>query len=193
VDRVDDGVFRADVSLWGNVFSNQTALFRTSDGGMCRINEFRRVGWAQQPGWPEVRTSMYGTEGSFEEQANARVWVSRNPAGMEDVGELLACGHRDAVASARRERPGEERPFLGLSALHPVARLPDAFRGLPNGHEGSHQFLVVDFVEACVTGRMPPNNVWAAARYCVPGIVAHHSAQRDGESLAIPDFGEPPA
>ncbi|HWG84409.1 MAG TPA: Gfo/Idh/MocA family oxidoreductase, partial [Deinococcales bacterium] len=29
-DAADDGVFREDVSLWGNAFSNQTALFRTS-------------------------------------------------------------------------------------------------------------------------------------------------------------------
>lgn len=60
--------------------------------------------------------------------------------------------------------------------MHPVERLPREFAGLPNGHEGSHQFLVVDFLEACVSGRIPPNNVWDSARYCAPGIVAHESA-----------------
>jgi len=40
---------------------------------------------------------------------------------------------------------------------------------------------------------LPPNHIWAAARYCAPGIVAHESARRDGERLPIPDFGDPPS
>ena len=70
-----------------------------------------------------------------------------------------------------------------------MERLPKEFVGLPNGHCGSHQFLVDDFVQACLTGTTPPNNVWQAARYCVPGLVAHESALRGGELLEIPDFG----
>jgi len=51
-----------------------------------------------------------------------------------------------------------------------VDLLPKEFVGLPNGHSGSHQFLVHDFVTACVTGQTPPNNVWDAARYLVAGL-----------------------
>ncbi|MFH1902501.1 MAG: gfo/Idh/MocA family oxidoreductase, partial [Candidatus Omnitrophota bacterium] len=57
----------------------------------------------------------------------------------------------------------------------------------------SHQFLVDDFVKACVSGRQPPNNVWMASRYLVPGLIAHESAKQGGVLLEIPDFGEPPA
>jgi len=78
------------------------------------------------------------------------------------------------------------------SAVQDVSRLPREFIGLPNGHNGSHQFLVDDFVQACVEGNMPPNNVWDAARYMVPGLIAHESAQRGGELLEVPDFGDPP-
>ena len=39
----------------------------------------------------------------------------------------------------------------------------------------------------------PPLNVWKAASFCAPGIVAHQSALRDGETMNVPDFGEPPA
>jgi len=35
--------------------------------------------------------------------------------------------------------------------------------------------------------------VWAAARYCLPGIVAHESAKRNGELLDVPDLGDPPS
>ncbi len=191
VDTSDDGVFRADVSAWGNTFSNETALFRTSDGGMCRINEFRRVGLS---GGTSVRMSLYGTEGSYEEQTNARVWNTRDPKEMTDVSGLLATkGHR--ISDTERASTPEallEDFYKGVSAVHPVDRLPREFIGLSNGHEGSHQFLVLDFVEAVVRGAVPPNNVWAAARYCVPGIVAHQSAQRDGETISIPDFGDSP-
>jgi hypothetical protein len=70
---------------------------------------------------------------------------------------------------------------------------PREFDGAWNGHLGSHQFLVDDFVRACAEGRQPPNNVWLAARYAVPGIVAHESAARGGALLDVPDFGDPPA
>jgi hypothetical protein len=33
--------------------------------------------------------------------------------------------------------------------------------------------------------------VWAAARYNLPGIIAHESALREGELLSIPDLGDP--
>ena len=49
-----------------------------------------------------------------------------------------------------------------------------------------------DFCRALVANRLPPNHVWAAARYCVPGLVAHQSAERAGERLEVPDFGDPP-
>ena len=86
---------------------------------------------------------------------------------------------------------GADGTHQGASKVHPVERLPSEFIGLRNGHKGSHQFLVHDFVTACVTGKTPPNNVWQAARYLVPGLVGHESAMKDGEMMEVPDFGEP--
>jgi hypothetical protein len=67
------------------------------------------------------------------------------------------------------------------------------FAGVPNGHDGTHVFLVNDFVRSVKSHRLPPNHVWLAARYNAPGIVAHESCKRGGELLKIPDFGMPPA
>ncbi len=50
-----------------------------------------------------------------------------------------------------------------------------------------------DFVTAINTGTLPPVNAWEAARYTLPGIVAHQSALRGGERLPVPDFGDAPA
>ena len=60
VDRHPDGIYRPEVNAWGNAFSNESALFKMSDGSAARINEFRRIG---HPGC--VRLSMWGTQGSF--------------------------------------------------------------------------------------------------------------------------------
>jgi len=86
----------------------------------------------------------------------------------------------------------DELTHAGVSQVHDVARLPREFVGLPNGHVGSHQFLVDDFVKCCVAGELPPCNVWQAARYVLPGLIAHESALRGGELLEIPDFGDAP-
>ena len=47
-------------------------------------------------------------------------------------------------------------------------------------------------VGACVQDRIPPNHAWDAARYTIPGIVAHESAQQGGTLLKVPDCGEAP-
>ena len=70
--------------------------------------------------------------------------------------------------------------------------LPEPLSSDLGGHGGSHAYLVNEFVEACNTGRQPATNVWEAVRYVAPGIVAHQSAMRDGETLAIPDWGDAP-
>jgi len=71
--------------------------------------------------------------------------------------------------------------------------LPEPLAANLGGHGGSHAYLVHEFVDSCARGRQPRVNVWQAARYLAPGIVAHQSALRDGEPLPIPDWGDGPA
>jgi predicted dehydrogenase len=186
-DRHEDGLFRKGVNRWDNEFSNETALMRMSDGSVARINEFRRIG---HPG--EVRMSMYGTMGSYEEQYGTNIWVTKDHGSRLDITDQLS-SRGVAVPTqgdAMGEKVGGDAILIGLSSVHEADRLPREYIGLHNGHRGSHQFLVHDFVTACVTGRQPPNNVWQAARYLVPGLIAHESAKRNGELMDIPDFGE---
>ncbi len=177
VDQHEDGIFKADVNIWHNVFSNESALFKMSDGSVARINEFRRIG---HPGGE--RMSMWGTEGSFELNAAGAAWVTKKQGEVKRLDEIMDIS---GVAGP------DGGMWTGVSPIHPVDRLPRSFIGKPNGHWGSHQFLVDDFVTSCVTGGLPPNNVWQAARYTVPGIIAHESAVRDGALLEVPDFGDP--
>ena len=192
VDQSGDGVFGKGLNQWDNPFSNETALFRTSDGGSARINEFRRVGhW----GGRSVRLSLFGTEGCFEEQPEGDVWVNRARE-VTPLGDLLTCSPsaNGAVDPGEKLPDGTQHDFhSGMAPVHPVWRLPAELVHKPTGHFGSHLFLVDDFVRACTTGMLPPNHVWAAARYNIPGLVAHESAMREGELLEVPDFGDAPS
>ena len=185
-DDHEDGIYGDND--WANPFSNQSALYSMSDGSVCRINEFRRVG---HPGC--VRLGLQGTEGGFEQTAAGASWLRKDGTRVEPLDDRLSCTGQPVPGSDPMGKvTASDGTHLGVSAVHPVERLPEAFAGLPNGHAGSHQFLVDDFVMACVNNTMPPNNAWDAARYMLPGLTAHESALHGGVLLQVPDLGDPP-
>lgn len=192
-DDQHDGVFDESVSMFGNDFSNMTALFGLDGGGSMRINEFRRVGYPSP--LRESRFRWFGTEGSFEQLATTSLWQDKHHA--EDVSDQIATrptlDEDDPLLA--NVAPSLRKAFVsGHAPVHDAEapRLPESFAVAPNGHEGSHQFLVDDFVRAVEGGTMPPVNAWQAARYTLPGIVALESARQDGARLPVPDLGEPP-
>ena len=195
-DHDPDEVFGEGKNNWDNPFSNQSALFRTSDGGMARINEFRRVGVGSGN---SVRLSLYGTKAAFEQQADDHhVWTTLDHQ-RECLDELLECADlripegRQIDPAIALEQQGYQADFRSAYAkVHPVDRLPAALRASDhNGHYGSHHFLVDDFLKAVVFGLLPPIHVWEAAKYNAPGLIAHESSLREGALMEIPDFGQP--
>lgn len=187
VDERGDGVFDKTVSQFGNDFSNATALFELP-GGSMRINEFRRVGYPSPI--RESRFRYFGTEASFEEVATAAYWYTKE--GAEDISSLIETSASLTAddPSLANVAPALRDAFIsGYARVHDVDRIPAQLRALPNGHEGSHHFLVDDFVLAVNSGSLPPVNAWTAARFTLPGIIAHESAVRGGERLIIPDVG----
>lgn len=208
VDDDPDEVFVADRNRWGNPFSNEAALFRMSDGSSCRVNVYWRVGHPSM-----VQMSMYGTDATFEYTCGGARWVDR--LGSTDLTAEMIPGwvppkwlglqlRRPTWLRRPRWLPSSIRPrkgvttdqgvFLDVTALQPIERLPKEYAGLRDmgGEWGTNYFMVNEFIDAVEHGTMPPNNVWTAARYTTPGIVAHESAMRGGELLEIPDFGDPP-
>ena len=189
VDDRGDGVFDRGVSQFDNDFSNATALFELAAGGSMRINEFRRVGFPSHR--RESRFRWFGTDGTFEQVTTASFWQTRE--GVDDVSELIdtraSLAHDDP--SLAHVSPALRDAFVsGYAAIHDIERIPAQLRGLHNGHEGSHHFLVDDFVRAVETQLLPPVNAWTAARFTLPGVIAHESARRGGERLIVPDFGD---
>jgi predicted dehydrogenase len=190
-DDRGDGVFDKEVSQFGNDFSNATALFEVAGGGAFRINEFRRVGYPSHV--RESRFRFFGTEASLEQLVNVSLWQDR-----EDVSDITE--HLRPVATLSPDDPSLQHiaPALrdaftsGSAPVHDRSRLPREFANVSNGHEGSHHFLADDFVSAVNSGSLPPVNAWVAARYTLPGIVAHESARQGGVRLKVPDFGDAP-
>ena len=191
-DERGDGVFDKDVSQFGNDFSNASALFELDNGGAMRINEMRRVGYPSQI--RESRFRYFGTEASFEQLATVSLWQDKRE--VHDVTTELTTVPSISLddPSLAHIAPELRESFVsGYAPVHEADRLPDVYRGMPSGHEGSHHFLVDDFVRAVLDGTMPPVNAWVAARYTLPGVIAHQSALQGGERLPIPDHGDAPS
>jgi len=110
---------------------------------------------------------LYGTEGSFEHNT----WLTKDGRTSLTVDEMRDPLPEDVAAAFR-------------------AALGDGFYG---GHGGSHAYLANEFVDAIAHDRRPTINVWEAVRYMAAGAVAHKSALRGGETLDVPDWGNPPA
>ncbi len=150
VDDRGDGVFDKEVSQFGNDFSNATALFEVAGGGSFRTNEFRRVGYPSHI--RESRFRFFGTEASMEQLATVALWQDKE--GVKDISELLEPKPTMAPddPSLQHIAPELRAAFTSGSApVHDRARLPREFDNLHNGHEGSHHFLVDDFVTAVNT------------------------------------------
>ncbi len=167
-DRTGDPFF-AD-----SAFSNETALFRMSNGAVVRICEFRQCAGA----FHDSETfRIMGTTGSFAENT----WTSN---GRTAPGVTAPAEPRQLTVEAMRDPLPDD-----------VAR---AWRDTATdavdygGHGGSHAYLVHEFVDAVAGDRRPAIDVWQAVRYMAMGAAAHQSALRDGQSVPVPDWGDGP-
>lgn len=93
-----------------------------------------------------------------------------------------------------------ERGYMNGTEYHGSAKqLPDLARppippSVPEGgHGGSHGRLTHEFISAILENREPLVNVYEALAMTVPGIVAHQSALKGGETLKIPQYDRPKA
>ena len=184
---------------YDNPFACESMLLELANGGIGRISENRCVGWVS----PETYISQfYGTDGGYEFSVahhHLASWDPERPGKvlMRDVTErlqpasitqMIRENYDDAI-----QKIAESAGFRETSPVQPTQRLPKEFEGKSNGHNGTHQFLIDDFCRAYETGKLSPTNIWAVARYNIPGLMAHESALRGGVPMDVIDLGDPPA
>lgn len=197
-DTEGDGIFEKGVNQWDNVFSNSYSLMKLANGGTARINECRRIGYKAPSSYV---SSFYGTKGAYQFSNAQHILTKLTEKGV-DLQDIS-----DDVNPVEMTRHKDEPDFKLKVANHtwqwnvfsPVQkteydRLPESFKknGSVNGHMASHQLLVDDFCTAVFFGSMPPVNAWRAARWTIPGLLAHQSALKNGEAMDVPDCGEAP-
>lgn len=140
--------YRPGANKYNNLFTDEVALFKTSEGGSSRM--------------------------------------------------LMCKGIQSLVVE--RGRVFGERGWMDGTEYHGIEKkLPDIARpplplGMPaGGHGGSHGLLSNEFIISILEDREPLVNVYQALAMTVPGIIAHKSALRDGETLKIPQYIRPRA
>ncbi|MCY3020327.1 MAG: Gfo/Idh/MocA family oxidoreductase [Planctomycetota bacterium] len=135
-----------DANPYRNPFSDEVALFTTSEGGMSRM----AVCWGMCGAGGE-KGRVYGEKGSME----------------------------------------TDRYHGLVKGLPDVARPPLPPGVAAGGHGGSHGYLSSEFVAAILEKRDPLIDVYEALAITVPGIIAHQSALKDGETMKLPQFERP--
>jgi len=142
--NADFDAYKPGANRYDNRFTDEVALFETSEGGSSRM--------------------------------------------------LMCKGIRDLTVE--RGRVFGERGWMDGTQYHgSMKELPDISRpplppGMPaGGHGGSHGPLANEFITSILEDRQPLVNIYEALAMTVPGVVAHQSALKDGETLKIPQFG----
>lgn len=195
--RDEDERYRAEANPWQNEFSDEFSLMQLSNGGVARVSECRRIGYKSPSSYIN---GFYGTKGSYQFSNAQHTVVTIDPrVHAQDVS--------DEVNPAAMTENKNDPDFKTKAANHvwqwnsfapiqqaEVDRLPESYRAISeeNGHMASHQLLIDDFCTAVYEGKLPTVNAWVAARYTIPGLIAHRSAQMGGVPLDVPDFGDPP-
>ena len=139
-------VYKPGANRYDNPYSDEMALFHTSEGGSSRMLMCKGV-----QGYVIEQGRVFGERG----------WM-------------------------------QGTDYQGVVKDLPDITRPDLPPGMPaGGHGGSHGHLSNEFITAILEDREPLVNVYEALAMTVPGIVAHQSALKDGETLTVPQFVRP--
>jgi predicted dehydrogenase len=98
-------------------------------------------------------------------------------------------GSGGEMGRVRGQRGSYYGKYQGLEKKLPNIKRPALPPGVSAGsHGGSHGYLMNEFVTAILLNRKPLVDVGMALNLTVGGIVAHHSALKDGELMKIPQY-----
>lgn len=186
---------------------------RPGDEGVASYKDWRRGG---PPQWYGTHNNAYHigvTGGSFTEVScygvrnNREMYkpgrnVYNNPFSTEiamfrtSEGGLSRQGRSGdspgtpiEVGRVRGTKGTYYGKYEGIEKNLPDVERPLLPPGVPaGGHGGSHGQLTHEFVLSILEDRTPLVDIISALNMTIPGIVAHASALKDGESMKIPQY-----
>jgi predicted dehydrogenase len=158
-------------NAYSNPFWNEASIMQTDRGNILRCNVF----WLC-PAHGE-RAQWMGDNAIFY----------MNKGGVH--GPMLK--YRTAGATAAQyDLPVQSGGEVDVPVYWKTDMLPPQLRH-SSGHGGSHAFITAEFINALIEERSPAVDIYEALAMTVPGIVAHQSAIKGGEQLAVPQFDKP--
>ncbi len=161
-------------------FSDIAAFFYMANGATLRICEFREIGCLAMDRHEEETFRIFGTAASFARN----VWEENHRRAPESVVRPIDhCSFTDAEL---RDPLPEAVAEAFKAVMNPDAKPEDDF--VPEGHGGSHPYLVHEFCSAVAENRRPEVDAREAAAYMAMGVAAHRSACRDGELTEVAQF-----
>ncbi len=196
-DEEENTPYRKGENPWDNEFSNEYSLMQLSNGGTARVCECRRIGYKAPSSFI---SGFYGTQGAYQYNNAQHIVTTHKPDGVNlrdvsnEVNPLAMTEHKnDADFKQRVANHGwAGNDISPVQLANRDARdLSEEYLKVHVGHMYSHGLLIDDFCTATYERKLPLVNAWNAARYTVPGLVAHESALRGGELMDVPDFGDP--
>jgi len=107
---------------------------------------------------------------------------------------MLMCKGAHGMLIERGRVFGRQGWMDGTEYHGTAKNLPDTTRpplppGMPaGGHGGSHGPLANEFITSILEDRKPVVDIYEALAMTVPGVIAHKSALKDGETLKIPQY-----
>ncbi len=156
---------------YNNPFWNASALFKDSAGCAFRVNI-----WWKGAHVETNRAQWIGSKMSF---------YAPHPNGMGPV--LVHTSDKIGRDDAGFRHSASRLEKYDQPKWWKTGMLPEPMRH-NTGHGGSHTFLTHEFIDALTHDRKPVIDLYESLAYTVPGIIAHESAMKDGESLKIPSF-----
>ena len=193
VDKEDTDIFGPGKNYWDNPFSNTSMLLKLANGAIARISENRRIAW-QNP--PTYISCFCGTKASYEFSMARHSYITMPDKipHYEDVSALLnPCDMTEHLNDPDFFEKLVQGAWASQAApIQSQDRLPVELQALPTAHAGTHKYMVDDFCRAYTSGKLSPTNAWRAARFNIPGLIAHESAMLGGVTLDVPDLGDPP-
>lgn len=198
VDTEPDTPYTVGGNQWDNVYSNEYSLMQLSGGATIRINECRRIGYKAPSSYI---SAFYGTQGAYQFTNAQHIVTHLTEEGvtLDDVSEEVNPIEMTKHVGEPKFKEQVANHVWQTEGISPVQtdtlnsrNLPKEYMSIPGGHMNSHRLLIDDFCTAVYNKTVPTVDAWRAARFTIPGLIAHESATHENKWLSVPDFGDTP-